>query len=136
MLQRDRKYVLNSAYRFLARRAHSRHELQEKLERKKYPRDAVQAVLTELETKNFLDDRAFAISFVRDRLQRRQLGRNRVALELKTKGIADELIEETLGSLYGEMDEQVLAKEALSKKLHAMKRSPTASDRRRLADFL
>jgi regulatory protein len=127
---------LNSAYRSLARRAHSRHELQEKLERKKYPPDTVKAVLAELETQKFLDDRAFAVSFARDRLERRQLGRNRVALELKTKGIAKELIEETLGPLYGEIDEQSLAKEALSKKLRAMKRSSTASDRRRFADFL
>ena len=127
---------MNSAYRSLARRAHSRYELQEKLERKKYPPDTVQAVLAELETQKFLDDRAFAISFARDRLERRQLGRNRVALELKTKGIAKELIEETLDPLYGEIDEQALAKEALSKRLHSMKRSPTASDHRRLADFL
>ena len=136
MSRRDRKHALSSAYRSLARRAHSRHELQEKLERKKYPHDAVQAVLAELETQKFLDDRAFAISFARDRMQRKQLGRDRVALELKIKGIAKELIEETLGPLYGEIDEQALAKEALSKRLHAMKRSPTASDRRRFADFL
>jgi len=110
--------------------------LQEKLERKKYPHDTVQAVLAELETQKFLDDRAFAISFARDRMRRKQLGRDRVALELKIKGIAKELIEETLGPLYGEIDEQTLAREALSKRLHAMKRLPTDSDRRRLADFL
>ncbi len=136
MSRDERKRALNSAYRSLARRAHSRYELQEKLERKKYSHNTIQAVLAELETQKFLDDRAFAMGFARDRLQRKQLGRDRVALELKVKGIAKELIEETLSPLYGEMDEQTLAKEALNKKLHTMKRSPTASDRRRLADFL
>ena len=136
MSRHERKHALNSAYRSLARRAHSRHELQQKLERKKYSHDTIQAVLAELETQKFLDDRAFAMSFARDRLQRRRLGRDRVALELKVKGIAAELIENTLGPLYDEMDEQTLAKQVLNKKLHTMKRSPTASDRRRLTDFL
>jgi|SRR6266446_10799994 len=136
MLPDERKRALNSAYGSLARRAHSRYELQERLERKKYSHDTIQAVLAELETQKFLDDRAFAMSFARDRLQRRQLGRDRVALELKVKGIAKELIEETLGLLYGEMDEQTLAQEALKKKQRTMKRSTTASDHRRLTDFL
>ena len=133
MARRDQKHALNSAYRSLARRAHSRRELQEKLERKKYTHDTIQAVLAELETKRILDDRAFAISFSRDLLYRRQLGRDRVALELKTRGIADDLIEETLGLVYGEIDEQALAQKVLNKRLHVMKRSPTVSDRRRLS---
>src|SRR5712691_260056 len=99
MLHDERKRALNSAYRSLARRAHSRYELQEKLERKKFSHDTIQAVLAELETKKFIDDRAFAMSFARNRLQRRQFGRDRVALELKAKGIAKELIEETLSPL-------------------------------------
>ncbi|HXC62482.1 MAG TPA: RecX family transcriptional regulator, partial [Nitrospiria bacterium] len=64
------------------------------------------------------------------------IGRDRVALELKVKGIAKELIEETLVPLYNEMDEQTLAQEALKKKQRTMKRSTTASDHRRLTDFL
>lgn len=127
---------MNTAYRSLARRAHSRYELQEKLEHKKFSRETIQAVLAELETQKFLDDRAFAMSFARDRLLRRQLGRDRVALELKARGIAKELIQETLGQLYDEMDAQTLAQEALKKKQRTMKRSPTAADHRRLADFL
>ena len=132
----ERKRALNSAYRSLARRAHSRYELKERLERKKFSHNTIQAVLAELETQKFLDDRAFAMSFARNRLLRRQLGRDRVALELKAKGIAKELIEETLGPLYGAMDEQALAHEALKKRQHMIKRPLTASDYRKLADFL
>ena len=136
MAQRDQKDALNSAYRTLARRAYSRRELQGKLERKKYSQVTIRAVLDELEAKKFLDDRAFAINFVRDRLHRRHFGRERVALELKNRGIGEDLIEESLESLSGELNEKALAQCALNKKLHAMKRSPNASDRRRLADFL
>lgn len=136
MFHDERKRALNSAYRSLARRAHSRYELQEKLERKKFSHYTIQAVLAELETQKFLDDGAFAMSFARNRLHQRQFGRDRVALELKAKGIAKELIEETLGPLHVEIDEQTLAREALKKKQRTMKRPWTASDYRKLADFL
>jgi len=136
MLRGERKRALNSAYRSLTRRAHSRRELQEKLERKKFSHDTTQAVLAELETKKFLDDRSFAMGFARNRFQRRQFGRDRVALELKAKGIAKELIEETLSLLYDEMAEETLAQEVLKKRQRTMKRSLTATDHRRLVDYL
>jgi regulatory protein len=136
MFCRDQKQALNSAYRSLARRAHSRLELKEKLERKKYSNDTIREVLAELETKRFLDDRAFAFSFAGDLLNRRSFGRERVALELRTRGIADTLIEETLRPLYREIDEPALAQKALNKRVHFVKRPPTASDLRRLTDFL
>jgi regulatory protein len=132
----ERKRALNSACRSLTRRAHSRYELKKKLERKKFSHDAIRAVLAELETQRLLDDRAFSMSFARYRLQRRQLGRDRMVLELKARGISKALIDETLGPLYCEIDEQTLAQEAVEKKQRAMKRPRTASDHRRLADFL
>lgn len=136
MSEAERQHALNSAYRFLARRAHSRYELQKKLERKKISHDAVLDVLTELETQRFLDDRAFSMSFVRDRLQRSQIGRDRMALELRTKGIPKALIDETLSPLYSERDEETLAREALKKKQRSMKQPLAVSNRRKLADFL
>ncbi len=136
-MARDQKDALKSAYRSLARRGHSRRELQAKLQRKKYTQQAVQAVLAELEAKRFLDDRLFAMNFARDRLERRRLGSGRVAQELKAKGITEEVIDETLGALYSEIDESALAQEALGKRiLDVMKKSPTVSDRRRLSNFL
>ena len=132
----ERERALNSAYQSLARRAHSRYELQKKLERKKISPNTIQAVLAKLETQKLLDDRAFAESFARDRFQRRKLARDRIRLELRAKGISKELIVETLGTLYHETDEMTLAQEVLKKRQRTMKQSLTASDHRRLADFL
>src|SRR5262249_28636572 len=107
-----------------------------KLERRKYSDDTIQTVLAELATKKILDDRAFAAGFARHLLYRKRLGRKRAALELRTRGIAEDLVEETLDPLYVEVDEQTLAQTALEKRLHTMNRSSKPSDVRRLADFL
>ena len=136
MSEDERQRALNSAYRFLARRAHSRYELQKKLERKRISDGAIQNVLNKLESQRFLDDRAFSMSFARDRLQRSQIGRDRMALELKTKGISKALLDETLSALYSERDELALAREALKKKQRTMKQAQTVSNHRKLADFL
>ena len=70
----------------LARREHSRSELERKLALQGHDDASVDAVLDELEELRLLDEDRFVEAFVRSRVARGQ-GPVRIAHELKTRGI-------------------------------------------------
>lgn len=93
----DEPRAWNYCLWLLGRRAHSRAELQEKLERKGTEADTVQRVLDRLEGYGYVNDRSFADQFVNSRSRR--YGSLRLRGELLRKGIAEELVEEQLSGL-------------------------------------
>jgi regulatory protein len=78
------------AMRFLARREHSREELQRKLARIAVESDNVEAVVEELAQKGWLSDARYAEQAVRAKARR--FGPLKVANDLRSKGVADEAI--------------------------------------------
>ncbi len=78
------------AMRFLARREHSRAELQRKLSAIAQAGDDVEAVLDELASKGWLSDARYAELAVRSKSRR--FGPLKVAHQLRAKGVGDETI--------------------------------------------
>ena len=76
--------------RLLARREHSRQELTAKLVRKGWSREAVQPVLSELETEGLLSEARFTEQFVRARLEA-GYGPLRIYAELGERGVDNAL---------------------------------------------
>jgi regulatory protein len=85
----------------LARREHTRVELFRKLAPHGTPEE-IDAVLNELARAGLQSDARFAESYVRSQAAR--LGAARLRQSLRTKGVANELIESGLGDLPDEMD--------------------------------
>lgn len=82
----------------LARREHSRHELYIRLKsRCGDSLDILQRVLDDLEEDGLLSDRRFAEAYIRSRISRGQ-GAVRIRHELRNKGVAEALIEESLAA--------------------------------------
>ncbi len=82
-------------YRCLARREYSRLELQNKLAQAGVAAEVMAAVLTDLAGQGVVDDRRFAESFARARVER-GYGPERLRQELRNHGLKDELIAATL----------------------------------------
>jgi len=76
-----------AALNLLSYRARSRAELEQRLQRKGFPSELVDRCLTELESRGFVDDAAFTMSFVRDRIRGKPKGGRRIAQELRARGI-------------------------------------------------
>lgn len=74
------------AVKLLARREHSRLELERKLDQRSYDRDTIAAALDELEEAGFIDAERFAESYVRLRAEK-GYGPKRIRLELGERGI-------------------------------------------------
>jgi regulatory protein len=73
-------------------------------------------VLARLKEYGYLDDAAFAETYARLRQENEKLGQRRVRQNLEQKGIASELIAETLEARYGQTNEEALAREHLERK--------------------
>ena len=103
--------------RLLARRAHSRVELLLKLTRRGYEGGAIRAALRRLQELGYLDDQAFARSFVRRRGSVR--GPRALSSELAARGVDRTEVDTALAD-FGEA-EQVVAATRIAERLYARK---------------
>ncbi|MEK7146518.1 MAG: regulatory protein RecX [Patescibacteria group bacterium] len=105
---------MNSALRSLSRRAHSRHELNEKLKRKLYATpELVEAVLERLLELGLLNDEQYTENFLRSKLRMKPQGFRKMVQTLKNKGLSHEEARTAWNKL--ELSEESLAEEALQK---------------------
>ena len=74
------------------------------------------AALGRLKEHGYLDDAAYAETFARLRQQNEKFGVRRVRQDLQQKGVAKDLIADTLDARYGQTNEEALAREHLEKK--------------------
>jgi regulatory protein len=112
--------ALETGLRLLARRAHSRAELRQKLARRGYLEDEVGSALARLTEMNYLDDAAFARGLVRRRSGTR--GYRALSAELAAKGISREEIAASLSTL--EAADELAAATRIAERLYAEKPSP------------
>lgn len=103
-----------AALNLLAHRARSREELRRRLWRKEFPDTVIAETLAWLEERDYVDDRAFAEAFVRDRLRLRPRGRVGLIQELRKKGVEAGVAEAAIAAVLEaeQVDETGLAREA------------------------
>jgi regulatory protein len=89
----ERCYI--AGVRILNYRFNSEAELRAKLDRKEFPRDAIDAAIERLRREKWLDDGRFAAAFVRTRL-RKGIGRLRIKRELMAAGVESATIAQAL----------------------------------------
>ncbi len=106
----------DSALRLLGVRARSRQELRTRLLDKDFAPTEVDSVLERLSDVGLVDDRDFALDWVRARHMYSARGRTALRHELRAKGVAAELIEEAVGTIDDE-DERARAAALLDKKV-------------------
>ncbi len=96
----------NSAMRLLARREHSRAELRGKLVGRGFENDSVEELLQGLEDQDLLSDERFAMSLIASRAET-GYGPNRIGLELRNRGVSEELAREALAKAEVDWGQQV-----------------------------
>lgn len=129
LMVRQYRQALDRAVAALASRAHSKHELEQKLLRAGYRPCTVEMVLYKLETEGFLDDADFARQWVEAR-NTRKLGTRRIAQELRHKGVSADEAEAALAQV--DEEEQLAAATALVEK--ALARAKPGEDPRKVAN--
>lgn len=116
LMIRQYRHALDRAVGYLAARARSRREIEQKLLQAGYRPCTVEMVLYKLEREKLLDDADFARQWVESR-STHKLGRSRIAQELRRKGISQEEAEEALKAI--DDDEQLAGAVELATKAAA-----------------
>jgi regulatory protein len=101
------KDIRLSAMNLLARREHSRRELQEKLGKRFDNSRLISGVLTQLEADGLLSDQRYSEAYVNGRANK-LYGPERIRHELRQAGINDALIEKTLDEAGIDWQERLL----------------------------
>ncbi len=131
--QDTEEVALQKALTVLSFRPRSEFEVQKKLSDDGYDEKTIQSVIERLRANGLLEDRTFAQTWVENRTVFRPRSRRLMALELRQKGISDEVVQETLAEA---AEDDILAYEAAH--LHARKWAglPWVEFRKKLTGFL
>ena len=125
-----------SAIRMLSHRSHTRAELWRKLRARGYPARIVAPLLDRFAEIGYLNDEAAARNWARHRLGGRPMGRRRLAMELRGRGIAPPLLETVLDEFFPEGSEGEFARLAARKRLRGGGGEKDSRSRERLIRFL
>jgi regulatory protein len=90
--------AIDLAYKAVARRDLTVAELRARLERKHVPPEAIDDAVAELEETGFLDDARYARQFAEDKRELDRWGSDRIAADLRRRGIAPQLIDAAVSS--------------------------------------
>ena len=122
----------NAAAHYLGYRPRSEHELRERLQRRGFDGDSVDAVLAKLKEQGLVDDIAFA-QFWRDNRQSfSPRSQWLTKLELRQKGVATDIIDQVVDTV----DNTDSAYRVALSKAHSLSQSDYQSFRRRLGGYL
>lgn len=128
----------DAAARALLRRPHSQRELTDKLMRKGFAPDDVEAAIARHQDQDHLDDAELARMLVRWHVEHRPSGRRAVRQRLQLKGLSREHIDAAINDLLTTDIERTCAERALESRLRRtdLNALPPAKRRDRLARFL
>lgn len=133
-----RREAMDAALEYLSHRPRSRREVERRLERKGFGAEAIAFALRRCEELEYVDDRAFAADYARDRIRLKPRGALRLKQELRKKGVSEADAEAGIEAAFRE--EGVTERELLERAARKRWRSRRSDDprvvRRRLQSYL
>ena len=120
------------ALTWLARRELSERQVRERLTKREFDEESIDAAVTRLKAERALDDRRVALACARSAVRLKGRGRERVRRAVESLGISRDLARAAVDEVFGAIDESALIDRALDKRwpraLHAAAGSPAAPD--------
>jgi len=131
----DESFARTILLRRLEDQPRSRAELAESLAKKNVPAEITVALLDRFEEVGLINDAEFARQWIQSRQRTRGLAPRVLAMELRRKGVDDEIISEVLGEL-DPADAREAAQRLVQKKLRSMASLDDTTRIRRLTSML
>ncbi|MDO4910846.1 MAG: regulatory protein RecX [Corynebacterium sp.] len=123
---RSRYSCQDRALRLLEVRRRSEKELRDRLREAKYPAEEIDRVIATMKRYNYVNDVDFAFEWVRQRHAMKGKSRAVLRMELRQKGIGDELCQSALEQISDD-SEHARALEIARKKARSLKSAPADS---------
>lgn len=135
--QKQFEKYLDLSYYFLSIRNRSEKEIRDYLIKKKASSEIIEKIIFGLKEKNFLNDEIFARMWVLNRARIKPKGEILLKIELRQKGIADDIIQKVLEEVQGEIpDELDQAKDLIAKRMERMVGKPKTEIYQKVGGFL
>jgi len=128
-----REMAMQKAVRFLGYRARSTQEVRANLEKNEIPEAAIEFTLRRLQENGLLNDQEFAQTWIENRNTFRPRSRRALSLELRRKGLDDEIVSQALDE---NVDENILALAAAQKYARKVSGLAWLEFRKKLGGFL
>lgn len=125
--------LIDKVYRFISLRPRSEKELKVYLHGKHTSLQDSEKIFTLLKKQGLINDSAFVDWWLEQRATFRPRGKRALMVELRQKGISQDLIEEALSK---NLDELTLAQKALQRKLKLYDRLPDREKKAKLSAYL
>jgi len=134
-LQSDdaREVAMQKALRFLGYRARSMQEVRSNLEKHEIPEAVIELTLKRLQENGLLNDQEFAQAWVENRNTFRPRSRRALSMELRRKGLDNEIVQKVLDE---NVNEETLALEAARKYVRKVQGLEWQDFRQKLGGFL
>lgn len=117
-------------------RLRSERELLDRLRRKGYAESIALEVMSEMKGYGYINDTRFAESYINDRINFRPAGRYVIRMELKAKGISEDIIANKLDELLDRETELRLAQKLAKKKMRTAAAADPQKARNRVISYL
>ncbi len=128
---------LDLCYRYLTLRNRSQKEIYDYLQKKNAEEDVVEKIIAKLIEQHFLDDEKFARSWVLSRARTKPKGRTVLVMELRQKGIAQDIIDKVLSEESEEIpDELTQAKNIIARHMEKLDGFPRQAVYQKVGAFL
>jgi len=128
---------LKLAYYYLSIRNRSEKEMRDYLVKKKAPEDIIERINTSLRDHKFLNDEAFARSWVLSRARVKPKGKALLKIELRQKGIHDEIIQKVMSEVQEEIPSELeQAKSLIVKRMERLQGAPREEIYSKVGGFL
>lgn len=82
----------------------SEKEIREKILKKGYSEEECEEAISFCREYGYINDERYAAHFVHDAVELKKWGKTRIRMELKCKGVADEIVDIVLGEIENETD--------------------------------
>jgi regulatory protein len=116
----DEKAALNQAMKLCSRKEYSAKEMLDKLLEWELPEEKAAQIVKTLISDKFIDDQRYTRAFVNDKLKFSKWGKIKISYMLKQKGVASDIVKETLNDIDEQLYEEILLSE-LTKKAKSIK---------------
>lgn len=124
------------ALKYLNHRARSEKEIRQRLEKEEIPEEIVLKVIEFLRSYDLVNDEQWSKFYTNDRLRRKLVSSKQVAMELKQKGIAADIIDKTIADLATTQSDEDRALEAARKRWPRLVREGPAKRKQKLFSYL
>ena len=124
------------ALKMLARRELSEAQVRQRLARRKYAGDDIDAAVARLRAERAIDDTRVAEAIARTETGLRRRGKRRVELQLQRSGIDKAIARRAVDDVFGAIDEDALIEASLGKRLRTRETIADDRERQRLYRYL